>query len=160
MGNYIVRIYRFQKDNRRHLVGIVEPVEDARRRKWAFTNIDDLWEILSSQISERVFPQQWGAAKEVKASTPANPVDVLKGPISKVIVDARRLSREERVLLAGYTIKKVGIGEIVALADDDDAREDISQAARNQGWMISGVESRNDTYRITIIPAPCTTKGA
>ncbi len=47
MENYIVRIYRFQKDNPRHLVGIVESVEGKRREKRAFTNLDDLWEILN-----------------------------------------------------------------------------------------------------------------
>ena len=72
----------------------------------------------------------------------------------KVIVDARRLSREERVLLIGNAIKKVGNGEIVALADDDSAREDISHAARNHGWMLKGIESQGDSYRITIAPTP------
>lgn len=47
MENYIVRIYRFQKDNPRHLVGVVESVEGKKREKRAFTNLDDLWEILN-----------------------------------------------------------------------------------------------------------------
>ena len=160
MGNYIVRIYRFEKGDPRHLVGIVEPVEDEKRRKWAFANIDDLWEILSSQIWETVLPQQRGVAKEVKASRPANPMDILIGLPMKVIVDARRLSREERVLLTGHAIRKAGIGEIVVLADNDNAREEISLAARNHGWMLKGIESRGDSYRVTITPTPCTTKGA
>ncbi len=160
MEYYIVRIYRFKKDNPRHLVGIVEAVEDTKKRKWAFTNLDDLWEILNSQMSEEVFPQKGGATKEVKASAPAHPMGVLMGLTMKVVVDARRLSREERVLLTGYAIKRVGIGEIVALADDDDASEEISRAARNHGWMLKGVEPRGDSYRVTITPFPCTTKGA
>jgi len=45
--NYIVRIYRFEKDNPRNLVGIVESVEGERREKRAFFNIDDLLEILN-----------------------------------------------------------------------------------------------------------------
>ena len=52
MENYIVRIYRFEKDNPRGLVGIVESVEGERRGKKAFTNFDDLWEILNSQMLE------------------------------------------------------------------------------------------------------------
>lgn len=52
MENYIVRIYRFEKDNPRGLVGIIESVEGERREKRAFTNFDDLWEILNSQMSE------------------------------------------------------------------------------------------------------------
>ena len=60
MENYIVRIYRFQKDNPRGLVGIVESVEGDRREKRAFTNLDDLWEILNSQVSGTGFPQPGG----------------------------------------------------------------------------------------------------
>ncbi len=56
--SYIIRIYRFQKDNPRHLVGIVESVEGERRGRRAFTNFDDLWEILNSQISETIPSRQ------------------------------------------------------------------------------------------------------
>ena len=52
MENYIVRIYRFQKDNPRQLVGIVESVEDEKREKRAFTQLDDLWQILNSHGAE------------------------------------------------------------------------------------------------------------
>jgi hypothetical protein len=72
--------------------------------------------------------------------------------VVKVIIDARRLSREERFLLIGTAIKKVGTGEIVALADDENSREDISYAAEKHGWMLNGVEVRGDSYRITITP--------
>ena len=60
MQNYIVRIYRFEKNNPRGLVGIVESVEGERREKRAFTNLDDLWEILNSQMSGMGLPQQRG----------------------------------------------------------------------------------------------------
>ncbi len=49
MENYIIRIYRFEKDNPRGLVGIVESVEDEKKGKRVFTTLDDLWEILNSQ---------------------------------------------------------------------------------------------------------------
>jgi len=150
MENYIVRIYRFQKDNPRGLVGIVESVEGERREKRAFTNLEDLWRILNSQLSETVLPQQGGAAKETKASAPTHPVDILMGLTMKVIVEARRLSREQRVLLIGNAVKKAGNGEIVVLADDDNAKEDISLAARNHGWMLKEIELQGDSYRITI----------
>jgi hypothetical protein len=58
MENYIVRIYRFEKDNPRQLVGIVESVEGKQRGKRAFTNLDDLWEILNSRIPEAAIPEQ------------------------------------------------------------------------------------------------------
>ena len=43
--DYIVRIYRFDKKNPRHLVGVVEEI--GTKGKKAFTNYDELWEILS-----------------------------------------------------------------------------------------------------------------
>ncbi len=72
MENYIVRIYRFEKDNPRQLVGIVESVENEGRGKRAFTNLDDLWEILNSQMSETGPSKQGEAVKAVKASTVAH----------------------------------------------------------------------------------------
>ncbi len=47
MDTYIVHIYRFGKNNPRGLVGIVESVEAKKREKSAFTNLDELWEILN-----------------------------------------------------------------------------------------------------------------
>jgi hypothetical protein len=52
--DYIVRIYRFKKKNPRHLVGVVEEV--GAKVKKAFTNYDELWEILIS--SKSVSPKQ------------------------------------------------------------------------------------------------------
>jgi hypothetical protein len=47
--DYIVRIYRFDKKNPRHLVGVVEEV--GVKGKKAFANYDELWEILISSKS-------------------------------------------------------------------------------------------------------------
>ncbi len=49
-NNYIIRLYRFEKDNPRNLVGLVEIV--GRKGRMAFTNMDELWEILNSSIGE------------------------------------------------------------------------------------------------------------
>lgn len=46
MDNYIVRIYRRERDNPRVLVGLVEEV--GKKGKKAFNDLDDLWEILNS----------------------------------------------------------------------------------------------------------------
>jgi len=43
--NYIVRIYRLEKDNPRALVGVVE--EPEKEGKQAFTCLDELWGILN-----------------------------------------------------------------------------------------------------------------
>lgn len=45
--DYIVRIYRFKENNSRSLVGVVEEV--GVKGKKAFTNYDELWEILNFQ---------------------------------------------------------------------------------------------------------------
>jgi len=42
----IIRIYRFKEDNPRHLLGVVEEV--GVKGKKAFTNYDELWEILNA----------------------------------------------------------------------------------------------------------------
>jgi hypothetical protein len=49
LANYIVRIYRLDKKSPRHLVGVVEEV--GVKGKKAFTNYDELWEILISSKS-------------------------------------------------------------------------------------------------------------
>ena len=46
MCNYIVRIYRSKKNSPQNLVGVIEEV--GIRGKKAFTNYDELWEILKS----------------------------------------------------------------------------------------------------------------
>jgi len=56
MDNYIIRIYRQEKNNPEKLVGVLEKVGEERKksslrlaaRRQAFTNIDELWEILNA----------------------------------------------------------------------------------------------------------------
>jgi hypothetical protein len=45
LATYIVRLYRFQKNKPRSLMGVVEEV--GAKGKKAFTNYDELWEILN-----------------------------------------------------------------------------------------------------------------
>lgn len=45
MHSYILRIYRLDRKNPRNLVGLVEEV--GCNQKKAFTNLDELWKILS-----------------------------------------------------------------------------------------------------------------
>ena len=44
-SDYIIRIYRFEKDKPRGLVGLVEEV--GKKGKKAFNTYDELWEILN-----------------------------------------------------------------------------------------------------------------
>jgi hypothetical protein len=45
-ASYIVRIYRYEKDDPCGLVGVVE--EAGGRGKKVFTNLEELWEIMNS----------------------------------------------------------------------------------------------------------------
>jgi hypothetical protein len=49
--SYIIHIYRLKKDNPRTLVGVVEEV--GVKGKKAFTNYDELWDILISSKSKK-----------------------------------------------------------------------------------------------------------
>lgn len=51
MESYVVRIYRSEKDKPRILVGVVEEV--GAQGKKAFTNLDELWEILNPKKKAR-----------------------------------------------------------------------------------------------------------
>ncbi len=64
LDNYIVRIYRREKDNPRLLVGLVEEVGVSGKR--AFNSLDDLWEILNGQKSrdKKYQRHKKGALKE------------------------------------------------------------------------------------------------
>ena len=45
LNSYILRVYRLDSRNPKNLVGVVEEV--GRSQKKAFTNLEELWEILS-----------------------------------------------------------------------------------------------------------------
>ncbi len=46
----------------------------------------------------------------------------------------------------------------MVLADGDNEKEDISYALRNHGWMLKGIESHKESYRISISAFPKTNK--
>jgi hypothetical protein len=60
LKTYILRLYRFEKDRPRGLVGVLEEV--GKRGKMAFTNYDELWEILNSP--KGISPGKKKATKE------------------------------------------------------------------------------------------------
>jgi len=62
LATYIVRLYRFQKNKPRSLMGVVEEV--GAKGKKAFTNYDELWDILNS--SKSISQKQKQKRKEAK----------------------------------------------------------------------------------------------
>ena len=53
LNNYIVRIYRFEEENPKSLVGVVEEVGVNGNR--AFRDLEELWEILRSSINQEEY---------------------------------------------------------------------------------------------------------
>jgi hypothetical protein len=51
VANYIIRIYRFEKDRPKDLVGVV--LETGKKEKMVFQSYDELWEILNAGKGKR-----------------------------------------------------------------------------------------------------------
>ncbi|MGI6319351.1 MAG: preprotein translocase subunit TatB [Firmicutes bacterium] len=66
------------------------------------------------------------------------------------IVDARGLSCPQPVIMTLNTIKKVKKGDIVIVVDTDTAKENVSRAAKAQGWEVADIQPEEDGYSITI----------
>lgn len=65
------------------------------------------------------------------------------------IVDARRLSCPQPVLLTLSEIKKVKKGEVIILVDTNTSKENVSRAAATQGWNVE-VEKVKEEYRLVL----------
>lgn len=65
-------------------------------------------------------------------------------------VDARGFSCPQPVLLTLDGIKKADSGEMVILVDTDTSKENVSRAARSQGWQVKEVLEEGGGYRVTI----------
>ncbi|MBW1701943.1 MAG: sulfurtransferase TusA family protein [Deltaproteobacteria bacterium] len=63
-------------------------------------------------------------------------------------VDARGLSCPQPVLMTMGEIKKVDMGEIVVLVDTDTSKENVSRAAKSQGWLVRDVQEEGEGYRV------------
>jgi len=68
-----------------------------------------------------------------------------------ILVDTRRLSCPQPVLMTLKELKKISGGEVAVLTDTDTSKENIIRAAQSQGWTVQGVEADGKEYRITIV---------
>ena len=66
------------------------------------------------------------------------------------IVDARGLSCPQPVIITLNKIKKIDKGDIVIMVDTDTAKENVSRAAKGQGWEVADIQPEDDGYRVTI----------
>ena len=61
MKDFIIRIYRFEKDNPREFVGLVEKVGENERI--GFTTMGQLWKILNASIGNEEAEGNSGSAE-------------------------------------------------------------------------------------------------
>jgi tRNA 2-thiouridine synthesizing protein A len=65
-------------------------------------------------------------------------------------VDARGLSCPRPVLMTLDEIRKIDRGEIQILVDTDTSKENVTRAAKSQGWQVKDVQAQGEGYRIII----------
>ncbi len=66
------------------------------------------------------------------------------------VVNAKGLSCPQPVIVTMNEMKKVDRGEIVIMVDTDTSKENVSRAAKKQGWEVTAIQPEDDGYRITI----------
>lgn len=66
------------------------------------------------------------------------------------IVDAQGFSCPQPVLMTLEEIKKVNKGQIEVLVDTDTSKENVSRAAKSQGWQVKDIQEEGEGYRIII----------
>lgn len=66
------------------------------------------------------------------------------------VIDARGLSCPQPVLLTVDKIKQLGKGELAVLVDTQASRENVSRAARGQGWEVKEIKEEGDEFHIHI----------
>jgi TusA-related sulfurtransferase len=67
-----------------------------------------------------------------------------------IIVDAGGLSCPQPVLMTLDKIKEIQKGEIIVKVDTDTSKENVSRAAKSQGWEIADVQENEGGYQLTI----------
>ena len=68
-------------------------------------------------------------------------------------VDARGLSCPQPVMETLDAIKRLGSGTLEVLVDTETSKENVSRAARSQGWEVNGAVEEGDGFRLTIAKA-------
>ncbi len=66
------------------------------------------------------------------------------------IIDARGLSCPQPVLMTMDEMKVTKTGQIIIFVDTDTSKENVSRAAKTQGWQVTDVQEEGTGFRITI----------
>ena len=67
-----------------------------------------------------------------------------------IIVDAGGLSCPQPVLMTLDKIKEIKKGEIIVKVDTDTSKENVSRAAKSQGWEVADVQENEGGYQLTL----------
>ncbi len=67
-----------------------------------------------------------------------------------VIIDAGGLSCPQPVLMTIDKIREIQKGEITIKVDTDTSKENVSRAARSQGWEVADIQEHETGYTLTI----------
>ncbi len=67
--------------------------------------------------------------------------------MAKLVIDCRKLACPEPVILTMKAMKEAE--EVVAIVDNDAARENVGQLGRNEGWSVA-TESKPDGTYVTL----------
>ncbi len=67
-----------------------------------------------------------------------------------IIVDAKGLSCPQPVLMTLNKIKETQKGEIIVKVDTNTSKENVSRAAKSQGWEIADIQEKERGYQLTI----------
>ena len=67
-----------------------------------------------------------------------------------IIVDAEGLSCPQPVLMTLNKIKEIQKGEILIKIDTNTSKENVSRAAKSQGWETADVQEKEEGYQLTI----------
>jgi tRNA 2-thiouridine synthesizing protein A len=70
--------------------------------------------------------------------------------MSTMTIDARGLSCPQPVLLTMGTLKEMPGGHIQVLVDNEASRENVSRAARSQGWKVVRSSEEGEDYRLEL----------
>lgn len=67
-----------------------------------------------------------------------------------IIVDAGGLSCPQPVLMTLNKIKEIKQGEIIVKVDTDTSKENVSRAAKSQGWEIADIQEKEGGYQLIL----------
>lgn len=67
-----------------------------------------------------------------------------------VEVDARGFSCPQPVLMATSKMREMKAGELEVLVDNEVSKENVSRAARHEGWMVADVKEEAGEFRLIL----------